>query len=455
MVLCVAVFVTSLRAEITHIRGKLPGAEGYEVRLITAVDFITYSDSVIARARVDSTAGFHLETDILHTIPVMLDLDYYSANLVIEPGQTYYLDCDSINITAEYRPFYEKDDLVYQLIPEDTTELNYRISAFNIEYNRFITTNFVNIYQKRMKSLIDTFRTEINSIFLSDQNEYLKDYINFKFAQTELSAGSVKKEVLFKKYLDQQPVLYRNPEYMHFFNQFFNGYVTGESKAIRYGDLQRAVNELKSCDSLLVFVSYDSLFSSERIRELVTIKTLFELYRNPDFLPQNVIYLIRELSGRSVFAEHRIISRTMINVLTHLQYGTPAPDFRLPDLNGDLTSLKGFRGKPVYLGFLTTFTYACLAEFDLMADLYLRYGGKIHFVTVSLDKNIETIRNYANEKGFKWTFLYNGSAWDLIHDYGIKTFPLFVLIDADGNIFQYPAYKPSEIIEEVFQQIGN
>jgi hypothetical protein len=33
----------------------------------------------------------------------------------------------------------------------------------------------------------------------------------------------------------------------------------------------------------------------------------------------------------------------------------------------------------------------------------------------------------------------------------VKTFPLFVLIDADGKIMQYPAYKPSEVIEEAIK----
>ncbi|MEZ5199331.1 MAG: hypothetical protein R2764_23990 [Bacteroidales bacterium] len=38
--------------------------------------------------------------------------------------------------------------------------------------------------------------------------------------------------------------------------------------------------------------------------------------------------------------------------------------------------------------------------------------------------------------------------------YEIKTFPVFALISAEGKILQYPAYKPSETIEEAFEKLG-
>lgn len=445
--------ILNIRAEITKISGRLPGAEGFEIRLIGYSDLITFTEVVIARNIVDPAGNFFLEADLNETSPASLDLDYYNAKLVLEPGKTYNLECDPVDMVSQFRPFYEKDDIIFSIVPEDKLELNFLISSFNISYNKFITDNFDNIYLRRKKSLVDTFRIETEQQYSTINNSYFIDYITYKIAQTELSAGSVNKPFLFKKYLDNEPVLYFNTEFMHFFNQFFNGYITGESKSITLAELENAINKQKNLSALSSIISNDTLLKGERIRELVMLKTLYELYYNPDFFSENILVFLNEISQKSEFAEHQLIATNIAKTVTNLQKGTKAPDFTLPDLSGSIFTLSDFYGKPVYLSFLTTWTNACLAEFDLMEKLYMDYGSKINFVTISLDKDITTIRRYAVEKKFEWTFLFNGTGYDLIHAYGIKTFPLFVLIDYEGRIFQYPAYKPSEIIEESFKNV--
>lgn len=440
------------RPEITQISGRLPGAEGYEIRLIGYSDYITFTEVVIDRTVVDTTGSFYLKADLRETTAASLDLDYYSAKLVLEPGKMYNIRCDSVDMASQYRPFYEKDDINFNIVPEDNLELNFLISTFNLSYNKFITDNFDNIYLRRKKGLIDSFRAETEQKYSTCDIQYFSQYIAYKIAQTELSAGSVNKALLFKKFLDNKPVQYSNPEYMYFFNQFFDGYIAGESKEIGYSDLGKAINDFNLRDSVLVAISTDSILKGERIRELVMLKTLFDLYYNTDFSQINILHILRQVDTNSEFTEHRLIATNMIRSLIHLQKGTQAPDFRLPDIAGDTVALSDFRGKRVYLSFMTTWTYACLAEFDILAKLYKDYGMQINFISVSLDKSLDTLKRFVKDKDLRWTFLYNGAAWDLIHLYGIKTFPLFVLISEDGRIMQYPAYKPSEGIEEAFQK---
>jgi peroxiredoxin len=450
------IFLTPFRlnAEKTLIDGKAPGAQGCEIRIIAYRDMITFSERVISRTIVDSAGRFQLVADITEITPVILDLDYYTANLILEPGKTYTLDCNPVDISNQYRPFYEKEDLIYRLIPPDTAELNYRISVFNGLYNKFIADHFDEIYLLRRKKLIEDFRLEMEKQFVSDSNTYFKNYLAYKIAQTELSAGSVNKPGLYEKHFGGKPVLYSNSEYMHFFNQFFKGYIAGESKKIRYAGLVHTINDSGNRTELLNLISYDTLLKEERIRELVLLKTLFELYYNPDFLQKSILNLLRDFASTSEFPEHRSVSENMIAKLTNLQRGTAAPDFTLPLITGGKGSLSDFNGKPVYLSFMTTWTFACLAEFDLLDSLYRAFGEKINLITVSLDKNQETLKNYVNDKGFRWTFFFNGTAYDLIHDYGIRTFPLFVLVDAKGKILQYPADKPSEGIDEKLRKLS-
>ena len=237
---------------------------------------------------------------------------------------------------------------------------------------------------------------------------------------------------------------------MEFFNQFFDQYLTAGNKFVSEKDMEKGINELINLPALMDSLGKDTLLLSESLRELVLIKTLQELYFSPFYYPQNILSILDQIISTSPFSLHRSIAMNVRNGLTKLQKGTIVPDFKLPDLTGIPVNLSDHKGKTVYLSFLTTWTFACLAEYKIMDSLYSVWGNEIDFITVSLDKNPEIVTRFKNEKKYNWTFLYNGTGYDLIQDYGIKTFPLFVLIDSEGKILQYPALKPSEGIEETF-----
>lgn len=434
----------------TTISGKLPGGSGNEIRLIAYADYISYTEVLLDRTLIDSIGGFHLETDILETRQVILDLDYYSTTFYLEPGKKYQLDFDSISMADQYRPFYEKEPLVFQIISDESMELNNLIFEFNDIYNDFLVENFQSIYNRRNRSLIAGFRSEMNQKYSVTENLFFKEYVDFKIASIELSASGTNKPEVFKKYLQGKPILYFHSAYMEFFNQFFNQYLTSGNKFVSEKDLEKGINELISLPALLDSLGKDTLLLSESLRELVLIINLQELYYSPFYFPQNILSILDQIITTSPFSLQRSIAMNVRNGLTKLQKGTIAPDFTLPDLTGIPVSLNDRKGKTVYLSFLTTWTYACLGEFKIMDSLYAVWGSEIDFITISLDKNPEIVTRFKKEKNYKWTFLYNGTGYDLIQDYGIKTFPLFVLINSEGKILQYPALKPSEGIGETF-----
>jgi cytochrome oxidase Cu insertion factor (SCO1/SenC/PrrC family) len=42
---------------------------------------------------------------------------------------------------------------------------------------------------------------------------------------------------------------------------------------------------------------------------------------------------------------------------------------------------------------------------------------------------------------------------DVLKDYDVRTYPLFVLIDKDGKIYKYPSRQPSDGLEADLQKI--
>lgn len=428
----------------------LHGGSGNEIRLITYTDYISNTEILLDRSMIDSAGNFSLHTQLTETISVVLDLDYYSTTFYLEPGKNYLLEFDTFFTADQYRPFYEKEPLVFRIISEESEELNRLIFDFSDRYYNFLLENFQSLYNRRDKSLIDTFKSEIEQQFSGIQNNYFKSFIEYKIATIELSGTGTIKPKLFRKYIQGKPILYSHPAYMEFFNQFFDQYLTAGNKFISEKDLERGINELISYPALMDSLGKDTLLLSESLREMVLIKSLKDLYYSPYYFPKNILSILDQIIAMSPFPIHRSIALNVRQGLLRLQKGTFTPDFTLPDLSGSPFSLKDQKGKTVYLSFLTTWTYACLGEFEILDSLFGIWGKDIEFITVSLDKNPEVVTRFKNEKNYKWTFLYNGTGYDLIQDYGIKTFPLFVLIDPEGKILQYPAIKPSEGIGDVF-----
>ena len=91
-----------------------------------------------------------------------------------------------------------------------------------------------------------------------------------------------------------------------------------------------------------------------------------------------------------------------------------APDFSIPDLDGNKISLSNYRGSVVFLNFWATWCETCEEEMPSMERLYRRFkDSKFEMLTVSIDQE--------GEKQVR----------PFLAKYGL-TFP--VLLDPDKNI---------------------
>jgi len=437
----------------TRIEGQIPGGEKLEIRLLGYSDMLTYTEVILDRNLVDSNGNFSFAINLQETIIAFLDIEFYQSPIFLEPGLQYKIICDTISVSDEFRPYYQKEQLIYSIISDDGSGLNKLIAGFDNSFNEFLFDNFDEIYKRRKKNLIFTFREEIEKRYDSIENEYFLNYINYKFGSIEFAARPVEKPELFMKYFNKKPLLLNNVEFMNLFNQFFNRYITAVTRAVSRRDLINTINYNSNYASLFDTLGKDTLLRNERLRELVMLKGLIELYHNQDYSSQNILEILNDVANKSNFPEHRSIANNCIKYLTKLQKGTLAPQFQLSNLDGDSVSLSDYAGKPVYLSFMTTWSYGCLAEFKLLDSLYRDYGQEISIITVSFDKQIETIKRFVKDKKYNWIFLYNGLQYDIMKNYDIRTFPMFVLISFEGKILQYPAYKPSEYISESFEKL--
>ena len=458
LIIILAVCSILLSAQVSKITGTAPGAEGKRIQATKCMDLLTGLEKTLAQANIDSTGSFTLSLNTDKTIPVFLSIGFHRAELFVEPGKTYVLSIAPLNYndTQELNPFVESQSLEITQQGNKTDELNALIQSFNKEYNDFVLANFNYLYRDKDRARLDTFRVKIFRKFPDIKKAYFNDYVKYKLASIEQVANVMGKSPMVKKYFSDSPILYDNVEYMDFFKEFFSKYITTTSRALKYVNFKELLEGTNSFPALMKALDADTLLRKTQLRELVLLRGLMEMYDDPIFRQESILTAITAISRDSKFEENRLIAGDLIQFLTRLRSGSAAPGFSLNDRYKKKVSLADFKGKPVLLGFWTTYCTSCLSEMELLKPLNDKYHDRMNFVSISADKEFLKMIYFLNlKKDFAWTFLHMGDETGLLQDYDVRAFPLFVLIDSQGRIVKYPADLPDSGLESSLERLLN
>jgi len=116
--------------------------------------------------------------------------------------------------------------------------------------------------------------------------------------------------------------------------------------------------------------------------------------------------------------------------------GDPAPDFTLPDINGNKHRLSDYRGKVVLLNFWAKWCAPCLAEMPSMESLKTKLKDEAFVIlAVSIHKeDLGSLKKFVEEKHYGFTVLHSpdGSIQNL---YNTGAIPTSFVIDKSGTVF--------------------
>lgn len=114
---------------------------------------------------------------------------------------------------------------------------------------------------------------------------------------------------------------------------------------------------------------------------------------------------------------------------------TPAIDFTLTDLNGNIISLSSLRGKNVFLNFWATWCPPCRGEMPDMEKIYQKYKNNEDFVilAVNLGEDDSKVKSFIEKSKFHFTVLLD-SDQSVAEQYQITSIPTSYFIDKDGKI---------------------
>jgi len=114
--------------------------------------------------------------------------------------------------------------------------------------------------------------------------------------------------------------------------------------------------------------------------------------------------------------------------------GHPAPDFTLPQLDGDAVSLSSLRGRVVLVNFWASWCKPCEDEMPAMERLHAKLAGSdFELLAVSVDEGDDEVRAFRDRLGLHFPILRDANK-SVADSYQTYRFPESWLIDRNGIV---------------------
>ena len=154
--------------------------------------------------------------------------------------------------------------------------------------------------------------------------------------------------------------------------------------------------------------------------------------------------VLKDLKKNYPQSSHINLLEEEIEKFKPLAYGQPAPNFTLPNLNGDLVSLTDFKNKVILIDFWASWCKPCRIENPKLVKLHKKFSkNDFEIISVSLDgTQRQTDSRTAWEKAIKddklsdWVHLSELKGWETYvrELYNFSSIPYTVIIDKEGKI---------------------
>jgi len=439
----------------TTIRGNIGNANGYQIRLHTWGDQVSFIEKRLAAATIDSQGNFNLITELDGITHAFFYIGNIRSDIILEPGKAYEIRFDDyppLSFLETRNLLLQRETIRYVFLNQPEDDINLLAAEASAMYNRFLANHYMDLYYKNY-DVIDAFIDTFFLRFGTYTHPWIRQMVDFRIAGLKLAGYKITMEQAHALWLRGVDFDYHHPDFMEFFNQLFSNYLTTRLRHYTYSELVSVINDRGSFSALSELVGRDTVLRNELLREMVIIKGLGEIVNHRDFQNGQVMRILQHIASTSKFPEHRTIAANLVHLHRRFNKGIMAPDFSLPDRSGTLHSLSQYRGKYLYLVFFTANCVPCLSELRLLASAYTSMKEDMEVLAVGLDPDSTKLWRVAEQQGYPWPVVHFNHNFDLTDRFNIRNYPFFILIAPDGTFEQYGARLPSERFRLWFEEV--
>jgi len=364
--------------------------------------------------------------------------DFTKSRLIKIEGSTP-LKTQLLSYDASATALAKRDSVFANIISKAANDSEkYRLCAYyyNIELNDLLSK------RKILKQEIEQYINELYFSYANKMSAYYSLYFIDRLVDTtatQIPDGGIVPEAYRFKIVSKK-IFLQSPAYREYlFNAVrFNGSDSAAAELmIKFsGDVHKAAPWREYQKAKYISDPY--------IKEWFEAKSVVFSFKNYNTEEADKVMKLFLSECRSDLLKEKVVNA--IKGITVLQKGFKAPGFILQDELGRTVSLADFAGKVIYLNFWGIHCGSCMLEIKNELPLLRDKYKDIVMISICIEGKTAEWKNTITKYNMKYINLYDTTD-KAIKDYNISSVPHNILIDKQGNIFEYNAGRPDVYIK--------
>ena len=443
-------FTSSVFAQqTTKVSGKITNPAGEKVYVYYINNYLNWTNAYLDSATLDKNGNFAMSFALKSPVSAYFKHGDEHSSIYLFPGDdlTLQLNSEEFDETITYigKGAEKNNYLAAKLLLEEKYDAE-RYENYKLPANEYVAKS-----DKIKTKVLELLENKMNGVKDKEQRKFIsweKDNIDYSFANAKMmypmyysSFTKEKAELPATYYNFLKTLKINNPELMNSsdYIAFIEDYTRNQ-----YVEQVKIDTTIKDRMSEWQLEFINSKFTGP-VKEFALARVIdnqIKFLNESSEAGKNLDVFKKEFPRSTYYTS---LEKTY-NKALKLKAGNPAPDFLLPDLEGEKVSLKDFEGKIIYMDIWASWCGPCLMQVPYAKKLKEELEGEdVVFLYVSMDEKEETWRNTIEKKEIEGVHLISPGNWssEIAGLYNVYSIPRYILIGKDGKIINSQAASPS------------